>query len=186
MVFLPILAGVVRVEASTPPPRADQDYEITGAEAWNAAQRASFEFHPVLPEGAFVLSGARDGILAELKSCPQAAGSCLPEARVADGTLIVLPPACARDCVREHVFELFAGRPLSSGWTLMAVQLTGTSWEWERAPAYGSRDASFAVRVQATPGRMGRVSLTRIILRGPEGTDWRRAFAETGIPDPSP
>jgi hypothetical protein len=168
---------------ATPTGIAGQEYVVAGREAWEAARQTGFEFSPVLPGGPFILTGGRDGVTTELKSCPRAEGACQAEARIVEGVLFVPSPRCAGGCSREHAFQLFGGRPLAAGWSLAMVELAGTRWWWERAPAYGSRDASFAVRLRAAPGRAGRVKLTRITLRGPAGADWRQAFAAGG-PEP--
>jgi len=159
---------------------AGQEYVVAGREAWEVARRTGFEFSPILPAGPFILTGGRDGVETELKSCPRADGVCQAEARIVDGVLFVLSPPCVGGCSRDHAFQLFASRPLAPGWSLATVELAGTRWWWERAPAYGSRDASFAVRLHAAPGRAGRVKLARITLRGPARADWRQAFAASG------
>lgn len=159
------------------PGRAQEagSYVVAGREAWEVARRKGFEFFPVIPDDGYLLSGARDGHDATLKSCPNPRDPCEAEARVEDGQMIVLAPGCD-GCARAHSFEMFAGRRLAPGWRIARIELGGDSGRWEREPVYDSDNASFVVKVEARPGKAAAASIARVTLVGPAGADWRDAF----------
>ncbi|HUP21243.1 MAG TPA: hypothetical protein VM778_15000 [Gemmatimonadota bacterium] len=151
-------------------------HRIPGPEAWKTARAAGFEFHPILPDDRYILSGARDGAAATLKSCASSHAPCESEARLVDGEVEILPIDCGV-CERSHVFELYGGRRLADGWRIVDVEIVGRSWSFEREPAYGTADPAFALRVE---GPSGRAAVAAITLEGPEGAAWPAAFAATG------
>jgi hypothetical protein len=161
---------------STPPAT---EYDVAGRAAWEEAGRRGFEFFPVIPGDAFILTGERDGAKIALKACPATGGSCAIEAQVLEGEMIVLPPSC-EGCTRHHVFEMFAGRLLAPGWSLKGVQIQGSLPNWVRAPRQGVRDPSFALRLEARAGVSAAAAIERITLLGPPDSDWRQAFATGG------
>lgn len=151
-----------------------EERAVDGREAWEVARRAGFEFYPVLPDEAHILSGRRDGVATSLKACPSPRDPCRTEAEVVQGRLVALP--CDGGC-DDPVFELFGGRPLAPGWSLRRVEVTGGPWRWARPPTYGGRDASFAIRLGPRGGHPLQASVRRVVLAGPPGADWRDAFA---------
>lgn len=153
------------------------EYAVDGREAWDEARRHGFEFYPVIPDRRFILSGERDGLAAALKACPDPRGVCETEAEVLEGAMHVAPPRCQDSCVRTHVFEMFESRLLAPGWRIARVELAGAGHAWAREPRYGTRDGSFAVRLEARPGAAGAATVERLVLAGPPDADWRRAFA---------
>lgn len=158
---------------------ASGEYIIRGGDAWEVARQRGFEFFPVIPDDRFLLAGGRDGVDSTLKSCGDVRAPCTTEARMVGGRMIVLAPRCRDACSLSHTFEMFAGRRLADGWRLARVELAGPAC-WVRKPRYDTNDASFAVCVEARDGSPGTASIERLTLRGPAGTDWRRAFDSEG------
>lgn len=170
-----LLAGLL----SVPSLRAQdttRSYTIPGAEAWDAARRAGFEFHPVIPDDRHLLSGRRDGVATTLKACDSATEPCVVVARIERGALVVVEPDCER-CERAHDFTLFDGHTLAEGWTVREVRLDGNGWSWVRRPATDTDRLAFTVRVTAASGAEAGVTIDEITLLGPPGADWRDAFA---------
>lgn len=167
------LAAVLAPAATARAQPADPAvYVVGGAEAWAEASRAGFEFHPVIPDDRFILSGARDGAWTTLKTCASPIEPCEAEARVTENELVVF--GCPDGCDRIHEFRLFAGRALAPGWRIADVEMTGP-WAWSARPR--GDDPAFAVRVESRGGRTASAVLRSIRLLGPPGADWREAFA---------
>ncbi len=152
---------------------ATAEYRVPGADAWDAARRAGFEFRPVVPRG-YILSGPPDGVRTTLKACADPLEPCRAEAVVEDGVLKVVAPACADGCTRAHDFELFAGRPLADGWALAAAEVRGDGWSWVRRPT--DDDPRLTLRVVARPDAEGHARIRSITLVGPPGQAWSAAF----------
>ena len=162
--------------AGAPAAAGQETHRVPGAEAWRAARAAGFEFHPVLPDDRFILSGARDGAAATLKSCASSHAPCESEARLVEGAIEILPLDCG-GCERSLVFELYAGRGLAEGWRIVEVEIVGRGWSFEREPARGTADPAFALRVD---GPAGRAAVAALTLEGPAGAPWTEAFAPPG------
>ena len=175
-IMVTALATLLPLTADVPGAAAQESHRVPGTHAWETARRAGFEFHPELPNEGYILTGARDGAATALKACPSSHEPCVEVARIAGGALELQPTRCD-DCERGHVFELYAGRPLADGWRIVAVEVEGAGWSWEREPRYGTADPSFALRVELPADAAARVAVVSLTLEGPPGAEWRAAFA---------
>jgi hypothetical protein len=172
-------AALLALIAHAPRATAQETHRVPGPRAWESARRAGFEFHPALPDERYILTGPRDGAATALKLCPSSHEPCVEVARIVGGAIELRPARCG-DCDRAHVFELYAGRPLADGWRIVAVEVQGDGWSWEREPRYGTGDPSFALRVEIAGDAAARVAVAALTLEGPPGADWRAAFARPG------
>lgn len=178
LLLLPLLLSSLLTLSGVASSNSLREHDVPGRAAWELARRWGFEFHPLLPHGPYVLSGARDGAATRLKRCVSSGAPCGTEAEVVSGEMSVLAPECPAPCARVHTFRMFAGRQLAPGWRILRYELAGGRRAWVREPRYGTGDASFELRLEARRGEPARVSVRSLVLAGPAGEDWRRAFVQ--------
>lgn len=168
-----IAAGAaVPIERSAPPPGM-ADHTISGINAWSEAKKNGFQFRQTAGTGQRVTS-PYDGVATYLQqSSKDIFGNTTwtSIAAITGGAMSVFKPASGS---RTVTFNLFTDRVLAPGWTMVSVSMSGGTWD--RKPASGSNDLSMRIKATAYADRGGSANVTSIVLRGPEGDSWTKAF----------
>ena len=170
--FVIAAGAAVPMERSAPPPGM-ADHTITGINAWSEAKKNGFQFRQTAGTNQRVTS-PYDGVATYL----QQSGKDLfgnttwtSIAAITGGAMSVYKPASGS---RTVTFNLFTDRVLTPGWTIVSVDQSGGTWD--RKPATGSSDLSMRIKATAYADRSGAANVTQIVLRGPDGQSWTKAF----------
>ncbi len=172
LALLTAAAAAVPLGHSAPPPGM-ADYTITGIQAWGEAKGNGFEFMPTAGSGQRV-SRPYDGVQTYLQESERDIfGNTTWKniAAITGGTMTVYRPSSGS---RTVTFNLFLNRTLAPGWSVVSADQSGGVWD--KRPTAGGTDLSMRIRATAYADRTGSASVTSIVLRGPAGQTWNKAF----------
>lgn len=164
--------GAVPIERSAPPPGMT-DHTINGINAWSEAKTNGFEFRQTAGTNQRV-TRPYDGVATYLQQGVKdffGNTTWINIAAITGGAMSVNKPSSGS---RTVTFNLFLGRTLAPGWTVVRVDQSGGTWDMR--PASGSSDLSMRIKATAYASRGGSAHVTSIVLRGPTGESWTKAF----------
>jgi hypothetical protein len=170
--FVIAAGAAVPIERSAPP-LGMADHTISGISAWSEAKKNGFQFRQTAGTSQRVTS-PYDGVATYLQqSSKDIFGNTTwtTIAAITGGAMSVYKPASGS---RTVTFNLFTDRVLTPGWTIVSVDQSGGTWD--KKPATGSSDLSMRIKATAYSDRSGAANVSRIVLRGPDGQSWTKAF----------